>query len=114
MANHFRPQLTPMKATPISTLSALALFLCLVGSQLGAATTVPAAVPNSDSMMASPAIAPAVSTSGVNGYSSLANILTLPAATPGAAPAKRLGSSAFIWEKFTNERLDRDFAVSSE
>jgi len=40
-----------------------------------------------------------VSTGGVNGYSSLANLVTLPAATPGGSAIPGLRSTAFLWEK---------------
>ena len=82
-----------MKVTPSSVLPAIAVML-------GFVVRLPAATPASNSAAeTAPVIAPAVTTSGVNGYSSLANLVTIPAAAPGAAPIKRLVSSAFIWER---------------
>lgn len=88
-----------MKATSNPVLLTVAVFLGLAGFGPPAATTTSAAVPNPAPTMVTPEMATAVSTSGVNGYSSLANILVIPAATPSAAPTKRLVSSAFIWER---------------
>jgi quercetin dioxygenase-like cupin family protein len=75
-----------VKAYPIRTFPLVLLFVS-AGASLPAATAP------------GPEIAPAVSTSGVNGYSSLANLETVPPATAGAAPTKRLLSSAFVWER---------------
>jgi quercetin dioxygenase-like cupin family protein len=87
-----------MKAR-LNVLPAIVLFLGVIGSRGPAATSTSAGLPNSVSTPAAAKMATAISTSGVNGYSSLANISTIPAATPGAAPTQQLGSSAFIWEK---------------
>ncbi len=46
-----------------------------------------------------PVVAPNVTTSGVNGYSALANLVPVSAATPGGRATQRLVSTAFVWEK---------------
>ncbi len=71
----------------------LKLWLILVAVSASAATCLIAAD------TADTPIAPAVATSGVNGYSSLANLVVVPASTPGDSPIQRLGSTAFIWER---------------
>ncbi len=54
---------------------------------------------------AEPVVAPVIAAAfaraggGVNGSSPLANILTIPATTPGGRPTRQLGSTAFTWEK---------------
>jgi mannose-6-phosphate isomerase-like protein (cupin superfamily) len=72
-------------------LAALALALAVTPA-FGASVSAAPVAPSS-------AIAPNVPTSGVNGYSALANLVTVPAATPGGAATQRLGSTAFIWER---------------
>jgi quercetin dioxygenase-like cupin family protein len=94
------PSLFPPMKTPLGAIfPTLVLFLGLMSSRIHAAATPSATIPSPSPALAASEMAPAITTNGVNGYSSLANILNVPAATPGAAPAKRLGSSAFIWER---------------
>ena len=54
-------------------------------------------------MMAAETTAPAAAANpgggSINGSSAMANIVIVPGVTTNAAPARRLGSTAFIWEK---------------
>jgi quercetin dioxygenase-like cupin family protein len=85
-----------MRTRPEKTHATLALVLAAAPVIFAAA---PAPSPPAAAAPAAPAVAPNVPTSGVNGYSSLANLVTLPAATPGGRATPRLGSTAFIWER---------------
>ena len=80
------------------------LLLVLAAASTGAslsfaAGATAAAGPAPVAPPATPMFAPNVTTGGVNGYSALANLVAIPAATPGGQPTQRLGSTAFIWER---------------
>ncbi len=85
-----------MKIRPVKLQTALALALAAVPAIFAAA---PSPAPAAKAAPPAATIAPNVPTSGVNGYSALANLVPAPAATPGGPATRRLGSTAFVWEK---------------
>jgi quercetin dioxygenase-like cupin family protein len=89
-----------MQIIPLRLVFTLAVTSAIASLSLAAAVVAPTVpAPATTPAAATSTIAASVTTSGVNGYSSLANLVTLPAILPGERSFLQLRSTAFVWER---------------